>query len=356
MFFFHKATKELNMRKRSLFALLAASSLALVGCAAEAEAPATSSSESTETTEAAPAELVELTLAHANPSCIIFFPGYVAATQGYFAEEGLEVNIEGLNGSGAVLQAMAAGQADIGSPGAAPTILANASGQDVRYIANTAPGGLFQLVVPEASGITDASGLEGAVIGIATADGNEKNVAAAILAAAGVTNFDTLVVGEGATALAGFERGDIDAYAASLDTVAYIENGGVPLTNVTGTATAYLFGNGIAARGDYIDENPEVIAGFLRAYERAIEASLADFELVMQGCEEYSPQEAEDRGMSEALFNAIKDSLVSPDGDVFGYNNPDYWAKVKQDLIDAGEDVEAVDVSTVFTNEFLPSS
>lgn len=346
------------MRKKSLFAVLAAGSLVLAGCAAEAEAPSTSSgsTESTESAETAPAELVELTLAHANPSCIIFFPGYVAATQGYFAEEGLEVNIEGLNGSGAVLQAMAAGQADIGSPGAAPTILANASGQDVRYIANTAPGGLFQLVVPEESGITDASGLEGAVIGIATADGNEKNIAAAILAAAGVTDFDTLVVGEGATALAGFERGDIDAYAASLDTVAYIENGGVPLTNVTGTATAYLFGNGIAARGDYIDENPEVIAGFLRAYERAIEASLADFELVMQGCEEYSPQEAEDRGMSEALFNAIKDSLVSPDGDVFGYNNPDYWAKVKQDLIDAGEDVEAVDVTTVYTNDFLPSS
>jgi NitT/TauT family transport system substrate-binding protein len=345
------------MRKRSLFALLAASSLALVGCTAEAEAPSSSSSsDSAETTEAAPAELFELTLAHANPSCIIFFPGYVADTQGYFAEEGLSVTIQGLNGSGAVLQAMAAGQAQIGSPGAAPTILANASGQDVRYIANTAPGGLFQLVVPEESGITDASGLSGAVIGIATADGNEKNVAAAILAAAGVTDFETLVVGEGATALAGFERGDIDAYAASLDTVAYIENAGVPLTNVTGTSTAYLFGNGIAAEGGFIDENPEIVAAFLRAYERAIEASLADFEVVMEGCEKFSPQEAEDRGISEALFNAIKDSLVSPDGDVFGFNNLAYWERVKQDLIDAGEDVDAVDVSTVFTNDYLPSS
>ena len=345
------------MRKRSLFALLAASSLALVGCAAEVEAPSSSSSSDTaETTEAAPAELFELTLAHANPSCIIFFPGYVADTQGYFADEGLSVTIEGLNGSGAVLQAMAAGQAQIGSPGAAPTILANASGQDVRYIANTAPGGLFQLVVPEESGITDASGLGGAVIGIATADGNEKNIAAAILAAAGVTDFDTLVVGEGATALAGFQRGDIDAYAASLDTVAYIENAGVPLTNVTGTSTAYLFGNGIAAEGGFIDENPEVIASFLRAYEKAIDASLADFEVVMEGCEKYSPQEAEDRGISEALFNAIKDSLVSPDGDAFGFNNLAYWEKVKQDLLDAGEDVDAVDVSTVFTNDYLPSS
>lgn len=345
------------MRKRSLLALLAASSFVLAGCAAEAEpAGGSASSESSDTTEAAPAELFELTLAHANPSCIIFFPGYVADTQGYFEEEGLSVTIEGLNGSGAVLQAMAAGQAEIGSPGAAPTILANSTGQDVRYIANTAPGGLFQLVVPESSGITDASGLSGAVIGIATADGNEKNIAAAILAAAGVTDFDTLVVGEGATALAGFERGDIDAYAASLDTVAYIENGGVPLTNVTGTATAYLFGNGIAAKGEFIDANPDVVAAFLRAYERAIEASLADFEVVMEGCEKYSPQEAEDRGLSEALFNAIKDSLVSPDGDVFGYNNAAYWEKVKQDLIDAGEDVAAVDVSTVWTNDYLPSS
>lgn len=344
------------MRKKNLLAILAVGSLALAGCAASTE-PTSAPEESTETTtEAAPAELFELTLAHANPSCIIFFPAYVADTQGYFEEEGLEVTIQGLNGSGAVLQAMAAGQADIGSPGAAPTILANASGQDVRYIANTAPGGLFQLVVPEESGITDASGLQGATIGIATADGNEKNVAAAILAAAGVTDFDTLVVGEGATALAGFQRGDIDAYAASLDTVAYIENGGLPLTNVTGTATAYLFGNGLAANGTFIDENPEIVAAFLRAYERAIEASLADFEVVMAGCEEYSPQEAEDRGLSEALFNAIKDSLVSPDGDVFGFNNAEYWERVKQDLLDAGEEVESVDVNTIFTNDYLPSS
>ena len=83
-------------------------------------------------------------------------------------------------------------------------------------------------------------------------------------------------------------------------------------------------------------------------------ASLADFELVMAGCEKYSPQEAEDRGLSEALFNAIKDSLVSPDGDKWGFNRVDYWEQIKADLITAGEDVDAVDVSTVFTNDLLP--
>jgi NitT/TauT family transport system substrate-binding protein len=351
------------MTKKRFYALLAAGSLALAGCAggttADTTTPAPSDTESTETTEAeAPAELTEITLAHANPSCIIFFPGYVADTQGFFEEEGLSVTIQGLNGSGAVLQAMAAGQAQIGSPGATPTLLARSSGQDVRYIANTAPGGLFQLVVPEASGLTDASGLAGGVIGIATADGNEKNIAASILAAAGVAadDFTTLVVGEGATALAGFERGDIDAYAASLDTVAYIEAAGFPLTNVTGTATAYLFGNGLAATGEFIDANPEAVAGFLRAYERAIEAALADFEVVMEGCEQYSPQEAEDRVLSEALFNAIKDSLVSPDGDPFGFNRVEYWERVKQDAIDGGEAIEDVDVNEAFTNDFLPSS
>lgn len=343
------------MNVKGMFSLIAVSTLTLAGCAAGSTESAPEAAE-TETTEAAPAELFELTLAHANPSCIIFFPAYVADTQGFFEEEGISVDIQGLNGSGSVLQAMAAGQAQIGSPGAAPTILANASGQDVRYIANTAPGGLFQLVVPESSGITDAAGLSGATIGIATADGNEKNIAAAILAAAGVTDFDTLVVGEGATALAGFQRGDIDAYAASLDTVAYIEAGGLPLTNVTGTSTAYLFGNGLAATGEFIDGNGEVVAGFLRAMERAVTASLADFEVVMAGCEKYSPQEAEDRDLSQALFNAIKDSLVSPDGDAFGVNRLEYWERVKQDLLDAGEDVGGVDVSTIFTNDYLPSS
>ena len=59
----------------------------------------------------------EITVVIPNPSAINVFPLWVAIGEGYFEEEGLTVNVEAVDGSAPVLQAMAAGQAEIGRPG-----------------------------------------------------------------------------------------------------------------------------------------------------------------------------------------------------------------------------------------------
>ncbi|MGA0714802.1 MAG: ABC transporter substrate-binding protein [Gemmobacter sp.] len=66
--------------------------------------------------------LRQVTFVQPSPSAINSFPVFVAIGEGFFAEEGLEVRVEAVNGSGAVLQALSAGQAQFGRPGPGPVL------------------------------------------------------------------------------------------------------------------------------------------------------------------------------------------------------------------------------------------
>lgn len=304
----------------------------------------------------AAAENTSITVAMTNPSCILRFPAYVAVEQGFFAENGLDVEVRGLNGSSAVLQAMLANQAQMGTPGTVPTLQAHIRGEDVVYVANTTPGGSFVLVSPQDKGFTDASDLDGKTIGVATADGGEVSFLKSIMTAAGLEDgaYEILVVGEGGQAVAGFQRNDVDAYAASMDGMATIEFAGIPLDDLTGTATKHLFGNGLAVSRSFMDANPEAVQAFGKAYNQGMEYGLANFDKVVEACGKYQPQEVEDPAYAEALFKATVKSITSPDGEVFGLFNPEYWDIAVQDLVAAGEISEGdIDVTEVYTNEFV---
>src|SRR5690606_16436593 len=56
-------------------------------------------------------DLQEVILVVPNPSAILIQPVAAAMDQGFFADEGLRVRVEAVNGSGPLIQALAAGQA-----------------------------------------------------------------------------------------------------------------------------------------------------------------------------------------------------------------------------------------------------
>ena len=85
---------------------------------------------------AAAQDVKEITFVSPSPSAINSFPVHVAVGEGYFADEGLSVTTQAVNGSSAILQALAAGQADFGRPGPAPVIVANSRGVEVTFLYN----------------------------------------------------------------------------------------------------------------------------------------------------------------------------------------------------------------------------
>ncbi|MBL8655350.1 MAG: ABC transporter substrate-binding protein, partial [Alphaproteobacteria bacterium] len=92
----------------------------LAGAAAALAAPAFSFR--------AAAQAQNVTFVQPSPSAINSFPVFVAIGEGYYREEGLNVRVESINGSGPVLQALSAGQAQFGRPGPGPVLAARARG------------------------------------------------------------------------------------------------------------------------------------------------------------------------------------------------------------------------------------
>ncbi|WP_203566240.1 ABC transporter substrate-binding protein [Aurantimonas aggregata] len=301
----------------------------------------------------------DITVVLANPSAINITPVWAAIGEGYFADEGLAVTIQAVNGSAAVLQAVAADQAEIGQPGAGPTINARANGLDVQFFYNLNPQSAFGVLVPADSGVASPEDLRGKVIGVGTADGAETAFARTIMTAAGMEegeDYGFLVVGDGGLAVAGFTRGDIDAYAAATSDGAILNQRGLPTTNITPDEFRTYFGNGFVALAPFIAENPDVIEGFGRAVARGSTFAMdpANIDTVLQHTATGNPQEGEDPDFARALTEAIIARQTPPEGKQFGENDPAAWKAWHESLLASGDLAEPLpDLDAAYNNDFV---
>lgn len=301
-----------------------------------------------------------ITVVIPNPSAVNNFPLHVAIGEGYFAEEGLDVTVEAVNGSASVLQAMAAGQAEIGNPGPGPVLAARSRGEDVVFVYNQAPKSIFGLVVAQESAIKSPADLKGAVIGVGTADGTEVAFTRGIMNDLGLaegTDYEFLTVGDGGTAVAAIISEEVSAYAASVADVAIIESKGIDLREITPEEKLGLFGNGWAVTRAYLDANPKVVEGFGRSIARATAFGVdpANREAVLAHAAVGNPQEAEDRPLAEAMLTAIGDRMTPVDTSLpWGYQPPEGWVRWHESQIATGGIPAPLDnLEAAYTNRFV---
>lgn len=312
--------------------------------------------------DAAKAQARDITIVVPNPSAITWTPLWVAIGEGYFENEGLNVTVEAVDGSAPVLQAMAAGQAEIGAPGPAPLLAARARGTEVVFIYNLYPKSVFGLVVREESDYQQPADLEGTVIGVGTADGAEVGFARAILTEAGLQegeDYEFLPVGDGGLAAAAFERGDIVAYAAAVSDAAIMRSRGLALREITPDEFLSYFGNGFAATAALINESPEVIEGFGRALVRATEFTLdeANTDAVLDHTTAGNPQEGEDRDFATALLAAVMERMTPLEQyqeKGWGYQPPEHWEIWHESALDTGTLPQPLpELEAAYTNDFV---
>jgi NitT/TauT family transport system substrate-binding protein len=302
----------------------------------------------------------EITVLLPNPSAVNVFNLCAANGEGYLAEEGIEMTMEAVDGSGPVLQAMVAGQAEIGLPGPGPVLNARARGEDIVMFYNSFAQSLFGLVVPEDSEVQAVADLAGSTIGVGTAEGAEVSYARGILADAGLeegTDYEFLPVGDGGPATAAFERGEIDAYSAAVSDMAIIQARGLPLREITPEEFLAFFGNGFATTGEYLEQNGEVVEGFTRALLRGYEWALENKEGTLEHCAELNPEEGSDAELASALYDAIT-ARAEPLGDTpLGVFPEDGWEKWHESLLEAGELEEPVDdLHDAYTNDVVEAA
>lgn len=302
------------------------------------------------------ADLLELTVTIPFPSGAVFYPLYVADSLGYYEEEGLSVTVEPVDGSGAILQALLSGQAEIGLPSPGPLMQAAAEGADVRSVYTLFQSNVFALVAPAGGEVAALADLEGATIGVGTLDGGEVPFARALLAEEGLEegDYDLLAVGDGGTAAVALERGDVAAYAASFPDVAILRLQGLELVDLISEEFRSFFDSVVVMETSFIDANPEVVEGFGRALARATQWGFDNPGDVIDITSEFFPEEGEDRDLTQAFLDETISLFELPDAadGQFGYAVPEAVDDYVGFLVAQGELAEPPP-EEIFVNDFV---
>ena len=192
--------------KRLVQSLAAAALAALVAVAATAQAP----------------EKKKVTIAVGGKSLFYYLPLSVAERNGYFKDEGLEVEIPDFPGGARALQALVGGSADLVSGAYEHTINMVAKKQPIKAVVLQAKYSSIVLLMSKerAAKYRGPKDLKGLKIGV-TAPGSSTNMFVNnLLARDGLKPTDVSIIGVGAGsgAVAAMEKGEIDALA-NLDPV-----------------------------------------------------------------------------------------------------------------------------------------
>lgn len=333
------------MKNKTAISLVATAALALTGCGAAGGS------------ENSKGGLTQIELTRASTSCIIVFPLISGIEQGFFADEGIDLKLNSVDGSPAVAQTLLTGQADIGLVGIGPYLSAEADGGDLTMVYNQFARSLYRVVVPEDSDIDSPAELRGSTIGVGTLDGGEAALARGVLDAQGFEedrDYTLLAVGDGGGAVAAFERGEIDAYAAAISDMAIIGSRGVTLEDITPDEFLSFFGSGYAVRNELVKNDPETVKGFGRAIVKATEWAQENPEKAVDDCEGYAPEEVQDTDFALDYFSDVQETFTPLDGQKYGYYPPKGWKAWEDSMLESGElDKPLDDLDSVYTNEYV---
>lgn len=305
-------------------------------------------------------QLKQLTIAYPSPGGLGYFGLYNAIGEGYFAAEGLKIQPQSVNGSGQVIQALLAGQADLGHPGPGPLMSARQRGEDLVYIYNYFTRSQFNLVVPEETPFQKPTDLKGKVIGVGTSDGAEVAFVRSIFDSVGMkegTDYKFITVGEGGMAVAGFMQKSIDAYASDTAGAATLRLRGVKLRSLTPPEFQAYFGNGYVVTRKYLDANKDTIERFGRALVKGMKFGMdpANRAKTLEHAKIGNPQQLEDMKFADALLD-IYYNLTAPldPAKGYGYNNPAGWEMWQKTLLASGDLKQPLpDLTKAYSNEFV---
>ena len=258
--------------KKRILALLAAGALLLTGCGAQGAANSNA--------EAGGDGGAEDNLHHLTvvldwyPNALHAFL-YEAQEKGYFAEEGLDVDIQSPAGVNDAMSMVAAGKADIGLYYQQDVIQARAE-QDVpiKSIGAVVQGPLNIILSLKDKNITKPQDLEGKTVGYAGTELSEALVRS-IMQSNGADPNSVNMVDVGFDLMSSMTTGNVDA------TIGCLVNHEVPQMEKEGFEVNYFFPDdygvpkyyeGIFLASDSMIENePDVLAGFLTACSKGFE-------------------------------------------------------------------------------------
>ncbi|ROU00345.1 ABC transporter substrate-binding protein [Histidinibacterium lentulum] len=308
---------------------------------------------------AAPAfaqDLQEINVLTPLPRHTAWYPLIVGEALGYFAEEGVQVEL--VNGGDLPSTAfLENGQVDIASLDPSEVILAHERGFDfdvVYEVMHGAVEGIFVLDGAEAQSLADLSGTTIGIVGE-----SDRGLLLAALGHAGLSEDDVTiaVLGESAPLLANsLNNGQVSAVVGAISDFVAIASQGVEVRSVLPPEMSEMPANNFAIRADAIGgDREEVMQGFLRAWAKAAHAGLVDLEATKAMVMEADPENWINEELGTIFLEAAQ-GLHTPDGEVYGDVRHPIWEGVLNEMVEVGMLGEAFATDEILNDHFLETA
>lgn len=291
------------MRPRRFPILLLVLGLGLAACApAQSSAPSGLPSSSP---SGSAASLQQVTLLLGFRPDVQFAPFYLAQQAGYYAEVGLEVNIEFKDGPD-VLRLVADGQAEFGVADATDVMIGRTSGIPVKYISTLYAHFPVALIGPSGTVPSDPARLRGLRIGTPGRFGSSWHALLALLDAGGLTA-DNVTIREYPqfNQVDGLLNGDVDLITGFRNNEPLrLEARGMSVELLTIDKIAPLPGPGLIAGDDLLASDHSLATDFATATSRALQAIAADPQVGLEAAVAAVPAIGEDRTTALKVLKA----------------------------------------------------
>ncbi|ASO21991.1 ABC-type nitrate/sulfonate/bicarbonate transport system substrate-binding protein [Actinoalloteichus hoggarensis] len=284
-----------------------------------------------------------------------YAPLYAAVEQGYFADEGLDVEFSYANGAD-IVQNVAAGNVDFGFPNADSVITARANGVRTSVVHTTYQRGIGAVLFDNAGGISSPADLAGRSVAVTDLGSPNYAQLQAMLAHEGLTldDVELRTIGTGAIVQA-LQNGEVDAIVFSRLRYFALRTAGVDVGQILSDEYLPSFGNVLITGPETAALRPRVAGGFARALDAGIQHTIDNVdETVDMAIEKYAPTfEGQNAEIADVLREVFVAELWQSDETRehgFGHGDLDRWQAAIDSQAEFGLIEEPFDAADLVRN------
>ncbi|WP_299752659.1 ABC transporter substrate-binding protein [uncultured Boseongicola sp.] len=290
------------------------------------------------------------------PRSAVFFPLVVGEALGYFADEGITVNLLPSDTSIPYVAFIQNGQADLAMLDPNETINALNAGANINTVyevMQNAPEGIAVLAGGE---YTSMESLVGTTVGLVSDRDRAFLQAALDIAGNTIDDVQTVVLGEsGPTLAAAIRDGNVSAISGSVFDWAALVANGIELDQVTPEELLASPANTLAMNADMIEEKREAMEGFFRAWSKGMHVGATNPDAVEAMLRQAVPEEWEVEAAGMGLFQGVLPMNISTT-ERMGDMQSDVWTNVQPRMLSSGAIEKMVDVSTFLNDTYIEAA
>jgi len=304
-------------------------------------------------------DLQDVNFMSPNGATCSVYPQFNAAIFGYWADQGVKVNLLNSETTVPYVAFLQNGDADVVTLDSAQVLQAVDNDLPIKVIYEAyqfAPEGI---VVTADSPIQGLADLQDVTIGMAS----DRDLITTVIAMDSIgktledNNITTVVVGDSGPVMASaLSSGQIDAFAGGSSDRSGIEAAGVAIRNITPAAVSRNPGNSFAVWGPTMEDKRELISKFVKGWAMAQHQGVLNTKLAASACRTIQPEQFEDvdvgiRMMSSSIYVTQLRRTKN-----YGELQPDVWEVIQGPYVKLGETSKMLDPSTFLDSSFIDAA